>query len=139
MKSKKATKAFVIFLIVVVSIILFLLKPFNINPSGDILVTVVPIPSNSVQITILNNSDSSILFSNAYYIEEKTLFYWHKASLLPTSFTSLGHELKPGESYSATLNYESIYGVLSPGQYRLVKNFKYNDDSSYFAGYFIIE
>lgn len=132
-------KFLVPFLIIIGAVVFWLFKPLNIDHSDDILIDIVPLPSNSVQLTICNNSAFPISFSNAYHIEVNFPLGWRKVNIRPAAFTSIGHELAPGDSYVVSINYESIYGSLSPGRYRLVKKFDYNNNSSYFAGYFSIE
>lgn len=138
-RKEKAVLIITIFLIVAIGIFIFLFKPCDVRSSSDILIDVVPISSNSLQVTIHNNSPFPVSFSENYHIEAKTLLLWHEVNLRSSAFTSLGHELSPGGSYSISVDYSDIYGVLSPGQYRLVKTFKYNNISTSFAGYFSIK
>lgn len=136
---KKVAVVTIISFIVVIGIFAFFLRPSKVSSLDDVLMTVVPASSNSVQITILNNTNSPISFSNEYHIEARYPLFWHRVNLRPAAFTALGHELDPGDFYSASLDYETLYGDLSPGQYRLVKTFEYDNISTCFAGYFSIE
>ncbi len=128
-----------IFLIVVLLAIFFCFMPSNISESNEIQITATPIGSNSIQITILNNSSCVVTFQNDYHIEVKSGFGWRKIGPISAAFTSLGHTLKPGEGYSTLIDYENACGILSSGEYRFVRKFTFANHSANFAGCFSIE
>lgn len=137
----KASLKFIFLAFLFISLVaaIFIFFPARISDSDDVHIDVTPTTSNSIQITISNNSSSVVSFSNDYHIEVNSILGWHKLASLSNSFTSLGHSIRPGESSSFFINYESIYGTLSPGKYRIVKKFIIADNSAYFAGYFSLE
>lgn len=127
------------FLSIVLVAVISIFFPAHISDSNAVRIDATPTTSHSIQITISNNSSSVITFPNDYHVEVNSILGWRKLASLSSSFTSLGHSITPGESSSFFIDYEPIYGTLSPGEYRFVKEVIIADESAYFAGYFSVK
>ncbi len=92
-----------------------------------------------------NNSNTSIVYGNPYWIENEENEEWFKVKTInDLNFTLPEFGCYPNEKKEINIDWEYGYGKLSSGKYRIVKDvdFEYEDDtrkSFYVTAEFIIE
>jgi hypothetical protein len=69
-----------------------------------------------------NNTDDDYSYGNPYSIEKEEDGIWYELKpIKELSFTLPAYILKAKESIEIEINWESTYGKLTPGKYRIVK------------------
>lgn len=94
---------------------------------------------NYLVISIENKTNIEVTYSEVFHIKKRSLWGWHRITITPATFPAVTCFLGAGEkSTSKSINYETTYGVLSEGQYRLIKEFDIAGKIVTIAGYFDI-
>lgn len=94
----------------------------------------------STTLILKNDSNSDIHYGNGYHIEEKKDEGWYYENIeLVTTMPLM--TLSPNTSIELEYNWENIYGKLSSGEYRIVKEYNLGDSQNdyYVVAEFIIE
>ena len=69
-----------------------------------------------------NNTDDDYSYGNPYSIEKEEESIWYELKPIKELFFTLpAYVLKAKESTEIEINWESTYGKLTPGKYRIVK------------------
>ena len=81
-----------------------------------------------------NQSNINIQYGNPYSIEKYQNGYWKTVDLInDISFTLPAYGLNKGESKEISIDWESGYGKLINGRYRIVKDFDYEENEKLFS------
>lgn len=75
-------------------------------------------------LVLTNNSDKNFQYGNPYEIEIKKDGEWHKINV-ELNFTLPALGLKAKESKEIEINWETGYGKLANGTYRIIKSINY--------------
>ena len=92
-----------------------------------------------------NNSNQTLGYGEPYHLEIKDDDSWHILNTINDAvFIMPFYHLDPNESIELKIDWENFYGVLEPGEYRLIKDacFVVDDETSdnfYIGVEFIIE
>ena len=132
MKSKNIRAKSALAAIFLLGLFAYLLYHFNTSPNLDQSeLDVTNIPGVQIEIieasytgatySISNTSESTISFGYDFGIEILRGVKWFELPHSDMLTVSIQLELLPGQSESYTCSWESTYGTLSAGQYRLVK------------------
>ena len=83
--------------------------------------TVEPTRANFI---VHNPSNYRMIYGQAFAIEKWTGEVWESAELIAeASFLLIGYRLNAHETQIVTRHWDGLYGALTPGIYRLVKEF----------------
>ena len=80
--------------------------------------------NKSATLVLTNNSDKNFQYGNTYEIEIKKDGEWHKINV-ELNFDMPAFPLSSKESKEIELNWETDYGKLSKGTYRIIKGINY--------------
>ena len=69
---------------------------------------------------LTNGGDETITYGETYEIEIKRDAEWHRINA-KMDFTLPAYPLDPGESHEIELDWETFYGKLPKGTYRIIK------------------
>ena len=122
----------------------------EISVTNDFTISAEKISPTGIEIKISNNSPKTLYWGSWYIIEKKENDNWYEVSLLELesndvdrTWTSALSFLDSNESRNIEQQWENGYGTLSKGDYRIVKNFFWDernqDDKIYVACEFTIE
>lgn len=126
-------------ILIILCIIYFSFKPATVSDFSDILLQVEAKDPNYLVVSIENKTNTKITYSEAFHIEKRSFWGWHRITLAPATFPAVACFLGAGEKSSPkNINYEVTYGVLAEGQYRLIKEFDIAGKTVTLAGYFDI-
>lgn len=81
---------------------------------------------------IVNSTDDTAVFGTKYRIDVKEDGEWYKVDYLPSvisvNWEDVAYEVS--DTFKIPINWENYYGELEPGEYRLVKEFFFVQESS---------
>ena len=96
---------------------------------NDVIMTIKEgtLTNKSATLVLTNNSDKNFEYGTPYEIEVKKDGEWHKINV-ELDFTMPAFQLSAKESNEIELDWESGYGRLAEGTYRIIKviNYEYN-------------
>ena len=113
--------------------------PDNVSNNNDISLNIEVKKPGILIVSVENKTGHKVTYSENYHIEKKTFLCWHRISIAPTTFPLVELYRDPrAKSSPQSINYEVIYGNLSKGEYRLIKEFDIDGEILVVAGYFNI-
>ena len=94
----------------------------TVSDGGSIFLSVREGTLSNVGATLIltNGGDDVIEYGDTYEIETKRDAEWHSINAR-LDFTRLAYPLDPGESCDIELDWETSYGKLPKGTYRIIK------------------
>jgi len=127
-------------ILIILSVIYLSFSPVSVSDSSDILLHIEVQKPHYLVVSIENKTNVEVTYPEDFYIEKRSfLGGWHRITIAPDTFPSVTCFLEAGEvSTPKSINYEATYGVLSEGQYRLIKKFDIAGKTVTIAGYFDI-
>lgn len=96
--------------------------------------------ANGLTIRYQNGTDSEFTYGEAYVIEQKINDEWYQVPYATdddVAFIEIAYYLFPKATVEWTTDWESIYGSLETGEYRLVKAFLAVGAASDYETYYI--
>ena len=83
--------------------------------------------ASSTELTVMfeNNSDRQCLFGEYFGLEKKLNGSWYQIPYVIDGnygFNSIGYDLAAGETRELVVKWDWLYGSLSTGEYRIVKD-----------------
>ena len=105
----------------------------EIDAREDVTMTAVAATSTGAQFQIRNAAGSELESSPTYGLHVKKADGWHELIDLSFSHTLTLGVYPPDSLNALNLTWNSSYGTLPPGQYRIVKEFSFreNPDSAF--------
>lgn len=96
---------------------------------GDVLMSIKDgtLKNTGATLILTNNSDKEFQYGNPYKIEIKQNGEWYKIPV-EINFTLPAFSLKSKESKEIDLNWENVYGKLTSGTYRIIKEINYEKE-----------
>lgn len=95
-----------------------------LRPSKSVAMSLQNISSTSADLVIRNQSGRELEFGEDYAVERYDGQDWVSVERQPGyGFGLVGYSLLPKESRTFHLRWESSYGALTPGRYRVSKRF----------------
>lgn len=95
------------------------------------------ITPESISIQISNTSNHVAYLGEAYSLEIYKEGKWYLLPMTPQDIVSIAYIIESGESFSKDYNWHSLYGTLSPGQYRIVIDINLQHESNHVPSYVI--
>ena len=128
-----------VLILIILCAIYYCFKPANVADFDDILLHVEIQKPNSLVVSVENNTDTIITYSESFHIEKKSVLGWHQITIAPETIPCVERFLEPGKrSATQIINYEPTYGILSKGHYRIIREFDMAGNALAVAGYFDI-
>jgi hypothetical protein len=99
----------------------------TVNNLDGVAMTVKEGTASSTELTVTfeNNSDIQCLYGDPFLLEKKIDGRWYQVPIAfdgNYGFDGIGYNLASGEVGEWPVNWEWLYGSLSPGEYRIVKD-----------------
>lgn len=111
---------------------------FVLNDLSGVTMKVESVVDTSITVCINYSADDPTIFGEDYILEVKD---GQKCHSLPVKddimFTSMGYGLKKGSSFPWATDFEILYGKLSAGQYRIIKEIRIEPQQETPKEYFI--
>ena len=100
---------------------------------GDVSMSIKDgtLKNTGATLILTNNSDKEFQYGNPYKMEIKQNGEWYKISV-EINFTLPAFSLKSKESKEIELNWENVYGKLTSGTYRIIKEINYEKEEGNF-------
>ncbi|MFC0015071.1 MULTISPECIES: immunoglobulin-like domain-containing protein [Allobacillus] len=104
------------------------------------------ISTTGLTVIFENNSDEQGVYSEDFLLEEEVEGNWYEVPTIVDEygFAEPGYELPPSKTEEFTVDWESLYGNLDSGNYRIIKSMANvrepgDYDDYYLAAQFTIE
>ena len=81
-----------------------------------------------VTLIMKNDSDNEVIYGEPYELEIRKDGEWHKI-MVEISFNDPAYILRSLEFNEIKINWENEYGKLVPGEYRVIKNYWFENNS----------
>ncbi len=108
--------------------------------SADFMVVNDTLVSTGASFTLKNNLDTEINYGGEYTIERKENDKWYKIKPIQNmNFDLPATTLNALETYELFISWNSIYGKLPEGKYRMIKNINYTINSKNVNAYISAE
>ena len=100
---------------------------------GDVSMSIKDgtLKNTGATLILTNNSGKEFQYGNPYKMEIKQNGEWYKISV-EINFTLPAFSLKSKESKEIELNWENVYGKLTSGTYRIIKEISYEKEEGNF-------
>ncbi|HCD44687.1 MAG TPA: hypothetical protein DEQ64_13310 [Lachnoclostridium sp.] len=146
MKKHRLTFAFVVLFFIIFYVIIYNNKAATersesslvLEDFGGITMAVQSVEGTKITVHINYSADDPAIFGADYILEIKKGQRWYS---LPVKdgimFTSIGYQLKKGDSLPWSTDFEILYGKLSAGHYRIIKSFRIEPQQETSKEYFI--
>lgn len=95
----------------------------NINDCPDMTMEIISgtVSASGVTIKLNNHGNTNYSYGSYYCLEENINGAWYvRASVGVPAFTMIAYMIEPGENSIKTYNWESLYGILPEGAYRII-------------------
>ncbi len=103
------------------------------NTTDDITMEVINISNKSAKVVVTNNSNTKIVGDNVFGIQVLKDGYWYELPYIVENenFGFLGHgiTIESSGSLEYDVMWESYYGELGEGYYRIINNFSTFDEN----------
>lgn len=94
----------------------------NLKDSKEVYLIVLAMDDEIIEYRISNSTTQSILYGEEVILEKKKNDKWYAMDLLKDmAFDAKAYTLDANSEVSLQINYLQYFGVLQPGDYRLVK------------------
>ncbi|MBN2878047.1 MAG: hypothetical protein JXN65_00250 [Clostridia bacterium] len=103
------------------------------NSNNNIVMTILEntLTTNGANLSIRNEGNQDISFGSQYFIQVLIDDSWYDIIIPQVDWTMELITLEPGQEQTFELNWSSVYGNLSTGTYRIVKEYRAESVSSY--------
>lgn len=112
----------------------YTLSNMTITAQSDTVMEIQQISSSGGLIALRNTGEKIIGYGESYAIEKNINGNWYSLNIrkseneeIEFSWPDILYTLESGEETTLELQWDSLYGFLSEGRYRLVKNISYPD------------
>lgn len=111
--------------LIIIGIVFFNKEKSNLKiyQGNDITLSIKEntLTNTSATIIITDNSNKKHTYGNEFLIERKIKNTWYKLAAQETWWEPIGYEVDENNKLELPQNWESIYGKLKKGTYRLLK------------------
>ena len=84
------------------------------------------VTAEGMRYTITNDTDGELTFGAAYHLEKRGLLGWRQLweNFLPAGWNAVGYFVSPRAAGTEDFSWTVRYGELSPGAYRMVREYR---------------
>lgn len=136
-RKKKGLLWIGIAVLAVIAVSVVFLRPENVVETEDLWIVVDQdtVTPEGLTYTIINELDRIVEYPPNYSVEKQGIFGWRKLAANPLQFVdAVMYIVTENSQRSDSIMWKGVYGKLSPGTYRLVREI----DGKYLAGEFTV-